>query len=110
MTVKEYLHIFKRFFISFLICLPILIGTGFLLKGKVSNPLMIFIFILILTIGFLLEEILYAKHKKVMEERRAQAKAKRDMLKTRKLEDSLEKQKQDQQSQNKKNKNKKVEK
>lgn len=103
MTIKEYLHIFKRFFITFLICLPILFGIGILLVNKVHNAVMITIFVVVMGTGFVLEELWYSNHKKKMEERRKQAKAKRDLLKIKRLVESLEKQKQDQQNSNKKN-------
>ena len=107
MTIKDFTHIFKRFLITALITLPILLGVGFLLKGKVHNGLMIFIFVVIMGIAYGLEELWYSHHKKVMEERRKQAKAKRDLIKIKRLEESLEKQKQDQKINKQKNKREK---
>lgn len=107
MTIKEYVHVFKRFIITFLLCLPIFILIGVLLQGKIHNGIMIAMFVVIGGIAFAVEELWYSKHKKKQELLREKAKLKRQYLKNQRLEKSLEKQKQDQQKSKEKNNHKK---
>lgn len=56
----------KRYLITMLCCIPLLIVVGVFLEGKVSKGLRITIFVLILTVVFVLVEYIYSKlrHKK----------------------------------------------
>ena len=61
MTRKEISQIFKRFLITFACMLPIFIGLGFLLSGKVSDAVMIVIFVVVGGLGFAIEEYIHFK-------------------------------------------------
>ena len=77
MTKKEFVKIFKRFFITFLICLPIFVLIGVFLTGKISNFLIILMYVVIGAVAFVIEELWWAKHQKKLEQRREEAKLKR---------------------------------
>lgn len=53
----------KRYLITMLCTVPLLILVGIFLEGKVSKGLRIFVFVLILTGAFLIEEFIYSKIK-----------------------------------------------
>ena len=53
----------KRYLITMLCTVPLLILVGVFLEGKVNKGLRIFIFVLILTVAFLIEEFIYSKIK-----------------------------------------------
>lgn len=59
MTVKDVAKLFKRFFITFLCCVPVFLGIGFLLDGKIQPWIMTFIFVVIGGGAFALEEFLH---------------------------------------------------
>lgn len=73
MTRKEVTGIFKRFLITFACMLPALIGLGFLIRGKISDVVMIVIFVVIAGAGIAIEELihfkLYQKRQKLKEEK-----------------------------------------
>lgn len=51
----------KRYFITMLCCIPLLIIVGVLLNGKVNKPLRITIFVLIMFVVFVVVELVYSK-------------------------------------------------
>lgn len=59
MTRKEVTKLFKRFLITFLCSLPFLIGLGFLLYEKVSDFVMITIFVVLAGLIFGVEELIH---------------------------------------------------
>lgn len=61
MTRKEIAQVFKRFLITFLCMLPIFIGLGLLLAGKISDVVMIVIFVVVGGFGFAMEEYIHFK-------------------------------------------------
>ena len=73
MTRKDVSGIFKRFLITFACMLPILIGLGFLLNGKISDLVMIVIFVVVAGAGIAIEELihfkLYEKRQRLKKER-----------------------------------------
>ena len=73
MTRKDVSGIFKRFLITFACMLPILIGLGFLLNGKISDAVMIVIFVVVAGAGIAIEELihfkLYQKRQRLKKER-----------------------------------------
>ncbi len=77
MTKKEFIKIFKRFFLSFLCCLPIFILIGVFLRQKIGRVWTVVIYVVIGAIAFVLAEIIHKKHEEKMELRREQAKQKR---------------------------------
>jgi zinc transporter ZupT len=58
MTRKDVVKLIKRFLITFLCTLPLLVLIGYLLIGKISNALMTFIFVVIAGGVFFLEEVI----------------------------------------------------
>lgn len=79
MTKKEFVKVFKRFFITFLICLPLLVLVGVFLTGKISNALIIFLYVLIGALAFVLEELWWSKHQKKLEQVREESRKKRKL-------------------------------
>lgn len=63
MTKKDIIDIFKRFFIVFLCCLPLLLVVGWLLMG-LSNIAMVAINCGIISAVFVVEELIYSNFKK----------------------------------------------
>ena len=61
MTRKEVTGIFKRFLITFACLAPVLIGLGFLLNGKVSDIVMVVIFVVVAGLGIAIEELVHFK-------------------------------------------------
>lgn len=61
MTRKEIASLFKRFLITFACMTPLLIGLGFLLMGKVSDFVMIVIFVVLAGAGIAVEEYVHFK-------------------------------------------------
>lgn len=61
MTRKDISKLFKRFLITFLCSLPVLIALGFLLTNKVSDFVMIVIFVVIAGGAFAVEELVHFK-------------------------------------------------
>jgi len=51
----------KRYLITMLCCVPLLIVVGVLLEGKVNKALRITIFVLIMLVVFVIEEFIYSK-------------------------------------------------
>lgn len=72
MTRKDIAKMFKRFFITFACMLPIFILLGYLLNGRVSNFVMIVIFVVVGGAGYALEELIsynaYQKREQKKEE------------------------------------------
>lgn len=68
MSKKEIAGVFKRFLLTFLCLLPILIGLGFLLNGKVSDIVMIIIFVVLAGAGVAVEELIHFSQVKKREE------------------------------------------
>ena len=65
MTKKELTSLFKRFLITFVCCLPLFFVIGFLLQGKISDVVMVVIFVTLGGLVFALEEyISYIRRKK----------------------------------------------
>ena len=77
MTKKEYLKIFKRFFLAFLCCLPIYILIGIFLREKIGNVWTVVIYVVIGAIAFVLAEIIHKNHEEKMELKREKNKLKR---------------------------------
>ncbi len=61
MTRKEIANLFKRFLITFVCMLPLFIGLGFLLSGKISDVVMIIIFVVLGGAGVAVEEYIHFK-------------------------------------------------
>lgn len=53
----------KRYFITMLCCVPLLIVLGVLLEGRVNKALRITIFVLIMLVVFIVSEFIYSKRK-----------------------------------------------
>ena len=64
MTRKDITGVYKRFLITFLCMLPVLIGLGFLLDGKVSDVVMIIIYVVVAGAVVAIEEYIHFKRKK----------------------------------------------
>lgn len=62
MTRKEIAKLFKRFLITFACLLPIFIGIGLLLNGKIQNWIMVFIFVTVGGLTLALEEYIHRKN------------------------------------------------
>lgn len=77
MTRKEISDIFKRFFIVFLCCLPLLLIVGWLLR-TLPNIAMIAINCGIIAFVFILEELIYSNFKKRRLQRREEEKNKKN--------------------------------
>ena len=77
MTKKEFLKIFKRFFLAFLCCLPIFILIGIFLREKIGNVWTIVIYVVIGAVAFILAEIIHKKHEEELELKREKARQKR---------------------------------
>ena len=77
MTKKEYLKIFKRFFLAFLCCLPIYILIGIFLREKIGNVWTVVIYVVFGAIAFVLAEIIHKKREENLELRREKARQKR---------------------------------
>ena len=88
MNKKDIAKIFKRFFITFLICLPIFILIGVFLTDKIGNVWTVVLFILIGAIAFVLEEIWHKAYQKKQEQKRENA---RNNRRTRYIENKDEK-------------------
>ena len=57
MTRKEITQLFTRFLITFACMLPVLFGIGFLLKNKVSDFVMVVIFVVVAGTAVAIEEL-----------------------------------------------------
>lgn len=77
MTRKEISDIFKRFFIVFLCCLPLLLVVGWFLR-KLSNIAMIAINCGIIALVFIIEELVYFNFQKKRLQRREAEKNKKN--------------------------------
>ena len=62
MTRKEFKSVFKRFFITFLICLPIFIVIGVFLTDLIGNVWTIVIYVAIGLLAFFVEELWWKKY------------------------------------------------
>ena len=82
MSKKEVTKLFKRFLITFLCSLPFLIVIGFLLYEKVSDAVMIVIFVVLAGVIFAFEELIFIR-----------AYRKRQLLKQKALDESEKKDK-----------------
>ena len=51
----------KRYFITMLCCIPLLIVVGIFLEGKVNKAVRITIFVLIMLVVFIIVEFIYVK-------------------------------------------------
>ena len=78
MTRKDVAKLFKRFLILFACMLPLFILVGYLLYNRVSDIVMIIIFVVLAGAGFALEELvhykLYQKRKALKEEKEKNSK------------------------------------
>ena len=63
MTRKEITKLFQRFLITFACTLPFLIGLGFLLSGKVSDFVMVVIFVVVAGGVLAVEEWIHYKRR-----------------------------------------------
>jgi len=61
MTRKEITQLFTRFLITFACMLPVLFGIGFLLKNKVSDFVMVVIFVVVAGTAVAIEELIHFK-------------------------------------------------
>ena len=77
MTKKEFIKVFKRFFLAFLCCLPIYVLIGIFLREKIGNVWTVVIYVVIGAIAFVLAEIIHKKREENLELRREKAKQKR---------------------------------
>lgn len=77
MTKKEFIKIFKRFFLAFLCCIPFYILIGVFLREKIGNVWTVVIYVFLGAGAFVLAEIINKKHEEKMELKRAKAKFKR---------------------------------
>lgn len=77
MTRKEISDIFKRFFIVFLCCLPLLLVVGWLLR-TLPNIAMIAINCGIIALVFILEELFYSNFRKRRLQKREEEKNKKN--------------------------------
>ena len=77
MTKKEFIKIFKRFFLAFLCCLPIYVLIGIFLREKIGNVWTVVIYVVIGAIAFVLAEIIHKNHEEKMEQKREAVKQKR---------------------------------
>lgn len=77
MTRKDISDIFKRFFIVFLCCLPILLVLGWYLR-KIHNIAMIAINCGVVAVVFVIEELIYSSFKKKRLARREAEKSKKN--------------------------------
>lgn len=77
MTKKEFVKIFKRFFLAFLCCLPIYVLIGIFLREKIGNVWTVVIYVVIGAIAFVLAEIIHKKREEQLELRREKARLKR---------------------------------
>ena len=67
MTRKDIAGLFKRFLITFGCSLPVLLSIGFLLKGKVSDFVMIVLYVTIAGTILAIEELIHYKRKQKRE-------------------------------------------
>lgn len=67
MTRKDIAGLFKRFLITFGCSLPVLLFIGFLLKGKVSDFVMIVLYVTIAGTILAIEELIHYKRKQKRE-------------------------------------------
>lgn len=77
MTKKEFLKIFKRFFLAFLCCLPIYILIGIFLREKIGNVWTVVIYVVIGAIAFVLAEIIHKNYEEKMELKREKTRLER---------------------------------
>ena len=77
MTKKEFIKIFKIFFLAFLCCLPIYILIGIFLREKIGDVWTVVIYVVIGAIAFVLTEIIHKKHEEKIALKREKAKLKR---------------------------------
>ena len=68
MTRKDITKLFKRFLITFICMSPIFIGIGFLLVNKVTNFVMVTIFVVTGGAGLAIEEFIHFKRVQKREE------------------------------------------
>ena len=65
MTRKDIFQLIKRFLLTFLCCVPVLLLIGYLLQGKVQSWIMVTIFVVVAGGVLAIEEyIVYARRKK----------------------------------------------
>ena len=70
MTKKEFKSIFKRFFITFLICIPIFVVIGIFLTPLIGDIWSIVIYVSIGGLAFFLEELWWKGYSKKQEAKR----------------------------------------
>lgn len=73
MTKKQITKLFKRFFITFLLCLPLFVIFGVFLGEKIGSWA-ILVYVLIGAIAFVLEEIWHNHYEQKQKQKREQAK------------------------------------
>lgn len=61
MTRKDIAKLFKRFFITFFCCVPVLLLIGFLLQDKIQDWILTVVFIVIAGGVFAIEEYIHFK-------------------------------------------------
>ena len=59
----------KRYLVTMLCAVPLLILIGVFLEGKVNKALRIFIFVLVLSVVFVVEEFVYSKIKQKQQDK-----------------------------------------
>lgn len=74
MTRKDIVNLMKRFFLTFLACIPIFVGLHFLLTNKIADWLVIIIFMTVAGSIFALEEYIRFKNKAKREEKKRKIK------------------------------------
>lgn len=62
-SIVEVKNNIKRYLITMLCCVPLLIVVGVLLEGRVNKALRITIFVLIMLVVFAISEFIYSKRK-----------------------------------------------
>lgn len=74
MTRKDVSNLYKRFFITFLICIPIFVVIGVFLTKYIGNVWTVVLYVVIGIIAMILEELWYKGYKKRQEIKRENAK------------------------------------
>ena len=76
MTRKDIFQLYKRFFITFFCCSPVFIILGYLLKDKIKNWILGFVFVVLGGLIFALEEWIHFKSKQKRLQLKQQLKSK----------------------------------
>ena len=77
MTRKDIMQLLKRFLITFCCTIPLMIAVGFLLKNKISNFVMVVIYVVIAGAVLAVEEYIYYKKRVKREQLKEELKNKR---------------------------------